>query len=236
MTTAVAGARLVIRGPRKGEARVGDELQIVVDLEVPDPWFALPALGKKIPSVDGHPSQNAFAFEVAGDVPALLSGNALVRDTRIDVHTPAGFPDAGAGRGVEVHLHAGAVDVHYGHLERGSTRSGPVRAGDTIGRAGNTGRCIDGCGRSFVVVEIGGGRVARTPAELAEPIEVHATLGKESAKVVFPEGELKATGLRVGRLHVPRERAGAKSLRLEVAVTRGGKRIATESMDVALRI
>jgi hypothetical protein len=236
MTTAVAGARLSFKAPRKDEVKPGDDLEVVVDVEVPDPWFELPKLGNKIPNVDGRSAGSALAFEGGGEVPAVLAGTATVRDTKIDVHTPAGFPDAGAGRGVEVSIRAGAVEVRYGHLERGSTRSGVVRAGESVGRAGNTGRCVDGCGRRFVLLEVSGGRTCRSIEEFAVPIEVEALLeGKSIGRVRFPEGELKAASLRVAKSRAPREALGKRSFSLEVRVTRGGRPLITEERELAIR-
>src|SRR5262245_50249854 len=111
MATALAGTRLTIREPRVREVREGDSFDVVIDLEVPDPWFELPSIGKKLTSVDGRTDPSILAFEVDGhvDVPALVSGESTVRDSRLDVHSPAGFPDGGSGRGVEVILRAGAI-------------------------------------------------------------------------------------------------------------------------------
>lgn len=234
----VAGVRLELKGV-KPEVRLGDTVEAVVDLEVLDPWFEVPELGRRISSVDGRTVSSVLAFEAdAGrEVPALISGSATVRDSRIDVHTPSGFPDVGAGRGVEVLVRAGALEVRYGHLERGSTRAGAVKAGDAVGRMGNTGRCVDGCGRRFVVVEVTGGRLARTLDELAAPIDVEAFFaGKSIGRTRFPAGELKVKGLRVARGHAPRERGSAKVWKLEVKVTRGGKPLASESHEMAIRL
>ena len=236
-TAAVAGTRLELTSPRSAEVRLGGEVDVVASLEVPDPWLVLPELGRRVPTVDGHAIAGvAFETDGARDVPALVSGTASARDTRLDVHGPAGFPDAGAGRGVEVAIRAGAVEVRYGHLERGSARTGPVEAGEAIGRTGNTGRCADGCGRRFVAIELSGGRLARTFEELAVPIELEALLdGKSIGRARFPQGVLEARDLRIARTRAPRDSKGAKSFKLEVRVTRGTRPIASKIMDLRIR-
>src|SRR5256885_609536 len=110
MPTALAGTSIALRSPRRLEARVGETLAVEL----------------------------AFECDKPSSVPALVAGTAQVSDSRIDVHTPAGFPDAGAGTGYEVRLVApGGLTVTYGHLARGSSRGGLVAAGESVGTTGN---------------------------------------------------------------------------------------------------
>jgi hypothetical protein len=115
--------------------------------------------------------------------------------------------------------------VSYGHLERGSGRSGTVRAGDPIGKTGNTGRCVDGCGRSFVAIEVRGAKNARTLDDLCAPLELELLVGgRRTGSVPVPAGETKIEGLNAGRVRVPRE---AKVCEVELRLLRRRSAIAT---------
>ena len=222
--TGLAGHRLEIRSPRRLEARAGDAVSIQLDIELPEPWLERPRVGREVRSIDGHGVSGlglAFECERPASVPALISGTAIVSDTRIDVHTPAGFPDAGAGRGHEVRIVApGGLCVTYGHLARGSTRAGLVSAGDPIGTSGNTGRCVDGCGRSFVAIEVEGARSARTLDDLFAPIEVELSLdGRAQRAVPLPAGETSFSAFQAGRVSIPRDQ-GKSACALEVKLLR----------------
>ncbi len=240
MPIALAGHRLEIRSPRRLEARAGGELALELDIELPEPWLERPRLGREVRSIDGHgPSSLSIAYECdkAASVPALVSGDARVSDTRIDVHTPVGFPDAGAGRGHEVTVSAaGGFTVRYGHLARGSGRSGSVRAGESVGTSGNTGRCADGCGRSFVLVEISGARGARTLDDLFQPVELEVLLdGRTCVETTLPAGETRLTSFKAGRLRVPRDQ-GKGACALEVRLTRRGSELASIRDELRVQV
>jgi hypothetical protein len=225
--------------------RAGDSVDVHVDVEVPDPWIERPKLGREVRDVDGHGAPGvsvAFECDRGTGVPAFFSGTAQVRDTRIDVHTPAGFPDAGAGRGYEVTLRSqGGAEVRYGHLARGSGKQGSVKAGEVIGQSGNTGRCVDGCGRQFVLVEFSGMRHARTLDELCQPIELELWVdGKQQGRPVrFPAGETSARGIAVGRASAPRDRNSGderRAMRVEVRATRRGTTIAEARVEITVKL
>src|SRR5579871_771963 len=229
MPTTLDGIRLEIVSPRQREVRLGDEVPVEVSLELADPWIELPRLGREAHDVSGSGLSSleaAFETDRSIAVPALISGDARVTDTRIDVHTPRGFPDAGAGRGVEVTVRSGSIEVRYGHLARGTARSGPVRVGEQIGSTGNTGRCVDGCGRSFVVVGVAGSR-ARRIGDLADPIELELLVGgrKQGSSVRVPAGETKVRSLLVGRARSSRDQ-GSRPLEIEVRAVRRRSAIA----------
>ncbi len=238
MPVALAGTRIELRSPRRLEARAGSELALEVDLELAEPWLERPRLGREVRSVDGRGTSGlVFAFETdrAEDVRALVSGMAHVRDTRIDVHTPEGFPEAGAGRGHEVEVGAPlGLHVSYGHLERGSGRSGTVRAGDPIGKTGNTGRCVDGCGRRFVAIEVRGAKNARTLDDLCAPLELELLVdGRRTGSVPVPAGETKVEGLMAGRVRVARE---TKACALELRLLRRRAAIATWKGEIKVHV
>jgi hypothetical protein len=223
-TAILAGHRLEIRSPRRLEARAGSDLAIELDIELAEPWLERPRLGRAVRDVDGHaPSGLVMAFECEkpASVPALLSGTAQASDTRIDVHTPAGFPDAGAGRGHELTIVApGGFRVTYGHLARGSAKTGLVRAGEAVGATGNTGRCIDGCGKSFVAIEVKGARFARSLEELFAPIEVELLVdGKSRGAKTLPAGETRLSAFPAGRVAIPRDQ-GRSACALEIRLQR----------------
>jgi len=237
MPIALAGHRIEIRSPRRLEARAGSEVALEVDIELPEPWLDRPRLGRVVRSVDGEGLSGisvAFECDRATSVPALVSGTARVSDTRIDVHTPPGFPEAGAGRGHEVAIAApGGFFVAYGHLERGSGKQGPVRAGDRIGASGNTGRCADGCGRSFVLIDISGARNARTLDDLCEPIALELLVdGRHAGTVPVPPGETRIVGLAAGRVRVPRETRSACALELRLV----RRRSALATLEAELKV
>lgn len=240
MPATLAGCRLEIVTPRRSDLRAGEETAVSVDLEVADPWIERPRLGREVRDVDGRSAGGislAFECDRATAVPALLAGTASERDSRIDVHTPAGFPDAGAGRGYEVFVKApGGAEVRYGHLSRGSGRTGQVRPGEAIGTTGNTGRCVDGCGRSFVVVEFSSLRSVSTLDDLCAPIELELLVdGRPQATVRFPAGETRARGLNVGRVRAPRDR-GSSSVAVEVRATRRRSTIAQATLELKVMV
>ena len=239
MTTAVSGCRVDLREPRRAEVRSGESVSFAVDLAVPEPWLERPRLGREVRTIDGAGLPDlSWALELDRDttVPALISGTAQVRDTRIDVHTPSGFPDAGAGRGVEVAIAASGVEVVYGHLARGSTKSGLVRSGEAIGRGGNTGRCVDGCGKSFVSIELRGFRLSRSLDDVFTPIEValYVEGKREGAAVRISAGETQIRGLAVASFRPSRDRGDR--LACEVRVTRRGSLLGSTRLDLAVRI
>jgi len=238
MNAVLAGTRLEIRSAR--EARAGSELDVVLDIELPEPWLEKPRLGKEVPSVDGRGSRPltiSFECEKGTAVPALVTGTAVTRDTRIDVHSGEGFPDAGAGRGHEVALVApGGLTVIYGHLARGTSKAGFLHAGATIGQSGNTGRCVDGCGRSFVAIAIEGTKTARTLDDVFAPLEVEVLLdGKPQARTKLPAGETRLPSFRAGRVRVPRD-AGKGALALEVRLERRRSVLASLREDIKVHV
>lgn len=239
-TATLTGAEVKVREPQR-QAKSGQPFRVVVDIRLPEPWFAEPRWGRKIASVDGRPAGDGLAFETEGErsIEALMSGTLSVRDTRIDVPTPQGFPDAGAGRGVEAVLRGdGGLELRYGHLARGSVRAGRVKAGEALGRSGNTGRCVDGEGRRFVTIEAGQGKRLR---DLYEPIRVEASLdGKPVGRAVeVPAGETQVKGLEVARATAQRT-PGKKVSRLEVTVRRGsggaGRVLASCEVELKLEL
>ena len=237
MPTALAGFKLTIRSPRSLEGRVGDELALEVDLELAEPWIRRPRLGRPISTVDGEGlSALSLAFECHAreTVPALFTGTARVSDTRIDVHTPRGFPDAGAGRGCEVELVSpGGLRAIYGHLARGSGKSGPVKVGDSVGTAGNTGRCVDGCGRDFVDIEVMGARHARSLDELCEPISLELLLDRRPAGTSeVPAGEAQIKSFKPGRVRIPRD--AKRACQLELRLVR--RRSALVTVDASVKV
>lgn len=236
----LAGHRLEIRSPRRLEARAGSDLAIELDIDLAEPWLERPRLGREVRTVDGHsPSGLALAFESdkPASVPGLVSGTAIVSDTRIDVHTPAGFPDAGAGRGYELTIVApGGFTVSYGHLGRGTGKTGLVRAGESIGQTGNTGRCVDGCHTTFVNIEVAGVRHARSLDELFTPIEVELLVdGKSRGAVALPAGETRLTHWKAGRVSIPRDQ-GRSACALEVRLQRRRSVIATIRDEIRVHV
>jgi hypothetical protein len=236
----LAGHRLEIRSPRRLEARAGSDLAIELDIELAEPWLERPRFGKETRTIDGHvPPSLAVAFESdkSQSVVALVSGTAQVQDTRIDVHTPAGFPDAGAGRGCELTIVApSGFRVSYGHIARGSARTGLVRAGEVVAASGNTGRCVDGCGRTFCLVEIAGTRNARMLDDLFAPVEVELLLdGRTKGAVKLPAGETKLSSFAAGRVSVPRDQ-GKGACALEVRLKRRGSVIAKVADELVVHV
>jgi hypothetical protein len=241
MKSALAGCRLEITSPRSRDVRAGDEVALEVSLEVADPWIERPRWGREIRGVDGA-GLTGLAFAFACDRPtpvtALISGTVQGRDTRIDVHTPPGFPDAGAGRGHELVLSgASGITVRYGHLARGSTRTGQVKVGETIGTSGNTGRCVDGCGKTFVHVELEGARLARSLDELAQPIELELLVAGRpgGSPVRLPSGETSVSRLRVGSVRVPRDQ-GQDAIEVEVRAVRRRTTLAAARTELRVRV
>src|SRR5688572_29167605 len=143
-------ATLSVVRPQRDTAplRYGEPFEIIVDVDLDEPWFTAPSLGSKLTtSIDGEPDP-AATFKLVGpeQVRALVNGRAEVKDTQIDDLGGPPLRASKAGRGHEVIVTSGAFQLSYGHLKRGSGKSGQVKAGEVIGQAGNTGRCVDGKG------------------------------------------------------------------------------------------
>jgi hypothetical protein len=237
---ALAGHRLDLRSPRRLEARAGGDLAIELDIELAEPWLERPRIGREVRTVDGHSPSGLvldFTSDQPASVPSLITGTAIVADSRIDVHTPAGFPDAGAGRGYEVTVVApGGFTVSYGHLARGSGRTGLVRAGDAIGSTGNTGHCVDSCHATFVHVEVAGVRHARSLDELFAPIEVELLVdGRSRGATSIPAGETRLSAFRAGRVSIPRDQ-GRGTCVLEVRLQRRCSVIASFKDEIRIHV
>jgi len=224
------GVELTVHPP--GEVRQGATFGVAVDLELPSPWFAAPAWGRKLSERGGE-----LLFETPREeaVAAPIAGRVTVTDTRLDVHTPAGFPDGGAGRGVEAVLHApgGGLTLQFWHLARGA-RAGQVRPGEVFARSGNTGRCPDGCGRTFVGFAVGG---RRRLEELVEPLRLEVSWDGRLAGRPFevPAGEATLRRREVGRVKAVRA-VGRAEGRLRVALLQGRRGRELTAAEVAVPV
>ncbi len=213
-----------LRSPM-GTLRAGAMVSIVVDVSVGDPWFSAPAPGSKISSVDGR-SNSATCYETRGvaALAAPFDGTLRVEDTRLDVHTPQGFPDGGAGDGVVATLrHPSGLEFRFAHLQRGSTPStGRVRVGEAIGRTGNTGRCIDGCGRSVVSIQFKAPRGFGRLDDYTQPLKIRASLGGKLLRpdVAIPAGVTEVSRLKLGSVKAERP-VGKKTTPLKIELVRG---------------
>jgi len=111
-----------------------------------------------------------------------------------------------------------------------------VRAGEAIGSTGNTGRCVDGGAKTFVHVEIGGTRHARTLAELFAPIEVELLVdGRSRGATAIPAGETRLSSFRAGRVSIPRDQ-GLRSCELEVRLQRRGAVLARLRDEIRVHV
>jgi hypothetical protein len=224
-----------------GTLRAGTSVSIVVDVTLSEIWFAAPTPGSKIPSVDGRSGSGAVCYETRGPetLVAPFDGSLRVEDTRIDVHTPQGFPDAGSGEGVAVTLrHESGLELRFAHLQRGSTPSANrVRAGDAIGRTGNTGRCTDGCGRSVVSVKFKAGGGKRLD-DYSQPLKIRATLGdKQLTKpaLAVPAGVTQVSRLMLGSAK-PERNPGKKTTPLKIELVRGTGAQSVAVFETELRV
>ncbi len=146
--------RIIAPNRDTAPARFGDFIRIAVDVSLDEPWFVLPSnLGSRMGALDGEP-EPALAFQANGAVPvrALVSGKGAMRDSGIDDHGPSPLRAVKGGRGCELVVTSGALELTYSHLKRGSARGGPVRAGDTVGLTGNSGRCVNGARGHYVKI------------------------------------------------------------------------------------
>lgn len=217
----------------KAPVRFGELLEVVVDLDLDaEPWFALPSFGRRVSSLDGEP-EPAVAFDTGSPVAvkALVSGRAETRDTGHDDHSPPPMRAARAGRGCEVTVTSGGFELTYSHLKRGGAKVGRVRAGETIGMSGNTGRCVDGARRAFVKLAARRRGAHARVEEFTEPIVVESTLnGQRLARPLeLPAGEVRFENLVLERVLVNPERGDIFRIgenELEVLVRRGAKSLA----------
>jgi hypothetical protein len=237
-TLAATGCRIEVRSPRAGETfKLGSELEVVCDVEVPDPWFAAPSFGRAVTAIDGRTRHTScFEAKEGTEVRAPFAGNLSVSDTGIDDHAPSSQGDKGrAATGYEVTLRGGALEVVFGHLRRGSGRAGTAKPGDVIGVAGSTGRCADGCGKAYVSVDLRGGRQVKSFDLLAQPLELEASIdGKAISQAVrLPAGQFAAKGFKVGRTRVTKERFPLKKdTELRIVLCRGRKIVAEKVVKV----
>jgi hypothetical protein len=224
-----------------GTLRAGTSVTISVDVTIAEPWFPVPCSGSKIASISGRPESGATCYETRGPqtIAAPFGGTLRIEDTRIDVHTPTGFPDAGAGPGVVATLrHESGVELRFGHLERGSTPSlTRVRAGEAIGRTGNTGRCVDGCGRSVVSVQLkaAGGRRME---QFNQPLKLRASFGDKlltGLPMTIPAGATQLSRVKLGNAKASRK-PGKKTTPLKIELVRGTAAQAIAVFETELRV
>ena len=123
----------------------------------------------------------------------------------------------------------GGLTLKFGHLERGSTPSLPmVKAGQVLGRTGNTGRCVDGCGRTFVAVQL-----VKGPRDLFTPLKVNAYLGERRltpSPVALPSGLTQIGRLKLGH-GSPERKIGRKTTTLRLELLRGHRPVETQEVE-----
>jgi len=222
--------------PLRGDppSRPGDPLEPILEVDLVQPWFPLPALGRRIQTVTGQ-RPLGLAFETPGPRPvhALAAGSVEVRDSRLDDHGGISVRGSRAGGGYEAVVATRNLRISYLHLKRGSARAGPVRAGEVVGVSGNTGRCVDGSGRAFVEIEARSEGKLCDLSEFSLPIVVELRInGTPVGKPrPLPPGEVEFRGFRLERLIIDPERRpdlfrpGTENV-LEVVLMRGPQRIA----------
>lgn len=201
----VAEIRIAAPGPGGGEVpsvRFGEPLTVVVDVELDEPWFVIPHLGRRITGNFDGVQEPAVLFEVrpGATVKSLASGRAQSADTGKDDHSSSPIKPGPAGRGCEVTVKSGTFEVTYSHLKRGTAKNGiQVRPGEPIAVAGNTGRCVDGAKGTYLKITARSKAVKVRPEEYADKITVEATLNGYSLgpPVALPEGELAVRELKL---------------------------------------
>lgn len=242
MTTAI---RIVSPLPPEGDtpsARFGLALKVVVDVDLDEPWFEIPNLGRRLTGkFDGDNGPAAiFEMQPGASVKALVGGRTMASDTKLDDHSGSPVLSGPAAGGCEVKVKFGSFEVIYSHLKRGSTKNGlQVRAGEVIGVAGNTGRCLDGAKRHFLKISARSGPTRVRLETYSDPVTVDATLNGFSLwkPVEVPAGELFSRNVALHDVVIDGERPDTfrrGENELEVVVKRGGRPIAKRKSVITI--
>jgi hypothetical protein len=213
-----------------------DPMKVIVELDLDEPWFTVPNLGRRLSGQFDGDNEPAYIFETRIGVPvkAFVGGRTTVHDTGRDDHSGApvrtGNP---ALRGCEVVVKNGAFEISYSHLKRGSAFGGStVKLGDVVGLTGNTGRCLDGAKRGFVRIAVKSKSIRMRLDEFCDPITID---GLFNEKPLFPpvcvaEGELLCKNVKLEEVYVDPDnpdlfKRGDENV-LEVVARRGDRVIA----------
>jgi hypothetical protein len=108
-----------------------------------------------------------------------------------------------------------------------------------IGRTGNTGRCVDGCGGRFVSYAFSA-RSGQRLADFSQPLKLHVSLGGERITrlaIELAAGELEHKGVKLGAA-TPLKAPGKSTLALsfELFAGRSAQPIATETLDLKVML